>query len=85
MMTSGPELLQMAMSESVALLQLGSVLIPMVLVTTGGCRNNACWNSRALQNQLCSSLVLGQLAMLLTGHCNRKIGPIPHGRACHCT
>lgn len=38
----GPELLPRAMSGSVVLLQLGSVLTSMVCVTTGDHRNHSC-------------------------------------------
>ena len=42
MITSGPELLLRAMSGSMVLLQLGSVLMFMARVTTRGHRSHAC-------------------------------------------
>lgn len=57
--TSKPELLLKAISGFMFLLQLGSVLVSLDLVTTSNCRKHACWNLRSMLSRLCPSLVLG--------------------------
>lgn len=69
MVISRHELLQRNMSGSVFLLKLGSMMMSMTSVTKRGNRNHACMKK---------SEGYAEMALPLTGHCNRKSGPFPH-------
>lgn len=75
MVTSRPELLPRATSGSMVLPQLGSVLISMAHVITGGHKNHACSNPRAALSWHRPSLALRDLVLPLNGHCSKKTGP----------
>lgn len=84
MVTTGPKLLLVVMSESMVLMQLGSVLMSITRVTTGVCVNHEL--NPVLKYECHSELVLTFTGLGRAGPHSRRanpapVGPIPHRRA----
>lgn len=72
MVSSGPKLLLRAMSASMVLLQLGSVLMLWPVLPQRV--RDIWWNLRAMLSQSHPCLALVKLAQPLTGYCSRRVG-----------
>lgn len=82
-MSSRPKLLPRAVSGSVVLLQLGSVLMVVTPVSSLGHENHSVIESEGHTEGVLpfAAPVPGKASSAIVGHCSKSAGPNPQGRA----